>query len=126
MSKIEDRMGLQNLDAIIKASDAIMVARGGLGTDIGLENIAAAQKLIIAKTRKAKKPVVAATEMLESMTNKPNPTRAEASDVSNAVWDGANYVMLSGESASGAYPIVHGPHNRIRRKTQRIFQGMIP
>jgi len=105
MSKIEDRIGLNNLDGIIKASDSIMVARGGLGTDIGLENLAPQQKIIIAKTRKAKKPVVCATEMLESMTEKPNPTRAEASDVFNAIWDGATHVMLSGETTVGKYPV---------------------
>jgi len=105
MSKIEDRIGLDNLDAIIKASDAIMVARGGLGTDIGLDKLPAAQKHIIKRTRKAKKLVVCATEMMESMSEKPNCTRAEASDVANAVWDGSNYVMLSGESAAGKYPV---------------------
>jgi pyruvate kinase len=104
MSKIEDRIGLDNLDGIIKASDAIMVARGGLGTDIGLENLGPWQKKIVAKTRAAGKEVGVATEMMESMTEKPNPTRAEALDVANAVWDGANYVMLSGETAAGKYP----------------------
>jgi len=105
MSKIEDRIGVKNLDGIIKGSDAIMVARGGLGTDIGLDQLPAMQKFIIAKTRKAKKLVVCATEMLESMAEKPNATRAEASDVANAVWDGANFVMLSGETAAGKYPV---------------------
>ncbi|MDR0461912.1 MAG: pyruvate kinase [Christensenellaceae bacterium] len=105
MSKPEDRIALKNIDGIIKASDAIMVPRGGLGTDIGLENIAVAQKQIVAKTRKAKKPVVVATEMLESMAEKPNPTRAEATDVANAVWDGATHVMLSCETAAGKYPV---------------------
>jgi pyruvate kinase len=105
MSKIEDRVGLKNLDEIIKSSDAIMVARGGLGTDIGLDKLPPVQKQIIAKTRKAKKISVCATEMLESMAEKPNATRAEAGDVANAVWDGANYVMLSGETAAGKYPV---------------------
>jgi pyruvate kinase len=105
MSKIEDRIGVKNLDGIISASDAIMVARGGLGTDIGLDLLPARQKEIVAKTRAAGKEVVVATEMFESMTEKPNCTRAEALDVANAVWDGANYVMLSGETAAGKYPV---------------------
>jgi len=105
MSKIEDRIGVSNIDKIIELSDAIMVARGGLGTDIGLENLPPTQKMLVAKTRKAGKIAVVATEMLESMTDKPNCTRAEASDVANAVWDGANFVMLSGETAAGKYPV---------------------
>jgi pyruvate kinase len=104
MSKIEDRLGLKNLDKIIEASDAIMVARGGLGTDIGLDKLPSVQKMIISKTVKAGKISVCATEMLESMAEKPNATRAEACDVANAVWDGAHYVMLSGETAAGKYP----------------------
>ena len=105
MSKIEDRVGLENLDTIIKHSDAIMVARGGLGTDIGLDKLPSFQKYIVARTKKMGKPVVVATEMMESMTGKPNCTRAEASDVANAVWDGADYVMLSSETAAGEHPV---------------------
>lgn len=104
MSKIEDRIGMANLDKIIKASDGIMVARGGLGTDVGLDKLPPMQKEIIAKTRKAGKVVVCATEILESMVDKPNATRAEAMDVANAVWDGATHVMLSSETAAGKYP----------------------
>ena len=105
MAKIEDLLGLKNLDAIIANCDAVMVARGGLGTDIGFENLPPMQKLIVAKTREGGKKVAVATEMLESMTEKPNPTRAEVTDVCNAVWDGANWIMLSGESAAGKYPV---------------------
>jgi len=105
MAKIEDRIAMANLDKIIELSDYIMVARGGLGTDVGLDNLAPLQKQIVVKTRKSNKPVVVATEMLESMTEKPNPTRAEASDVFNAIWDGASYVMLSGESTIGKFPV---------------------
>lgn len=105
MSKIEDRIGVANLDKLIELSDSIMVARGGLGTDVGLDSLAPLQKQIVAKTRAAGKEVVVATEMLETMTDKPNPTRAEASDVFNAIWDGASYVMLSGETTVGKYPV---------------------
>jgi len=105
ISKIEDKIGVSNLDAIIRESDGVMVARGGLGTDVGIVNLPPLQKLIIEKTRKAGKMIINATEMLESMTDKPNPTRAEVTDVANAVWDGASHVMLSGETAAGKYPI---------------------
>ncbi|MCL2228326.1 MAG: pyruvate kinase [Firmicutes bacterium] len=105
ISKIEDRLGLSNLDAIIAASDGIMVARGGLGTDIGLDKLPAVQKDMIKRTRAAGKIIVTATEMMESMMDKPNPTRAEASDVANAVWDGTDFIMFSGETAAGKYPV---------------------
>ena len=104
LSKIEDRIGIENLDDIIKLSDGVMVARGGLGTDIGLDKLPSWQKHIVATSRRHKKLVVVATEMMESMTEKPNCTRAEASDVANAVWDGADFVMLSSETAAGKYP----------------------
>jgi pyruvate kinase len=105
VSKIEDRIGLAHIDEIIKLSDGIMVARGGLGTDIGLDHLPAAQKLIISKTRKAKKPVINATEMMEHMVQNKNCRRSEASDVANAVWDGATHVMFSSETASGKNPV---------------------
>ncbi|MAD91869.1 MAG: pyruvate kinase [Gammaproteobacteria bacterium] len=104
VAKVERAEAVKNIDSIIEASDVVMVARGDLGVEIGYAELIGVQKKIISKTRKAHKIVITATQMMESMIQNPIPTRAEVSDVSNAVIDGTDAVMLSGETAVGAYP----------------------
>jgi pyruvate kinase len=105
IAKLEKPEAIENLDEILRISEGVMVARGDLGVEMSPERVPVVQKNIIARAREFRRPVITATQMLESMTENPRPTRAEASDVANAIFDGSDAVMLSAETATGKYPV---------------------
>ena len=105
IAKLEKPEAIENLDEILETANGVMVARGDLGVEMSLERVPVVQKEIIARAREFRRPVITATQMLESMTQNPRPTRAEASDVANAIFDGSDALMLSAETAAGRYPV---------------------
>ena len=127
VSKIETPQAIKNIEAIINASDAILVARGDLGVEMDVESVPFLQKDIVERCQRAGKPVIVATQMLQSMVDSPVPTRAEVSDVANAIIDGADAVMLSAETAVGRFPVeTIQVINRIAAQTERYDQNLRP